>query len=162
MSWQELVGLNFKQECEPGPMFWVGKDGSAETSQSINFQGVYHHLVPPYPQAWRTLQSSYLWGGVVACSLPSPHTVSKHQVFASADKCSWKIFKFIRQIVMKVTLMASKFSLPHHYGVLFFFLFVCPNSSYSCSYCPAKKVIFFSPHWSLQRYFFECFWEGLV
>lgn len=145
MSWQELVGLNFKQECEPGPMFWVGKDGSAETSQSINFQGVYHHLVPPYPQAWRTLQSSYLWGGVVACSLPSPHTVSKHQVFASADKCSWKIFKFIRQIVMKVTLMASKFSLPHHYGVLFFFSFCLSQLFLQLFILPSKKGHLFFP-----------------
>lgn len=82
--------------------------------------------------------------GVVACSLPSPHTVSKQHVFVSADKCSWKIFKFIRQIVVKVTLMASKLSLPRHYGVLFFFslsqLFL------QLLILPSKKGHLFFPH----------------
>lgn len=80
------MGLNLQWECEPGSVFWVGKDESAETSQSINFQDVYPHLVPLHPQAQETLHSSYLWGGCIF--LPSHHSVSKQHVFASAGKCS--------------------------------------------------------------------------
>lgn len=82
--------------------------------------------------------------GVVTCSLPSPCAVSKQQVFASADKCNWKIFKFIRQIVMKVTLMASKLSLPHHYGVLFF-SFCLSQLFLQLFILPSKKGYLFFP-----------------
>lgn len=107
---------------------------------------VYPHLVPLHPQAQETLQSSSVWGG---CTFPS---FPPQREQAARFCLCWQV-----QFIFKLLdinrgncdgLKALSAPAPWE---LSFFLFVCPNSSYSCSGSPAIKVSFFFPHTSHHR-----------